>query len=208
MKSLEWLVKFFEEISPDLGDIYERVNGRSVSEFRTQKIFESTSSGAHLSAIPVASYITIPSDILHLLRIMSIICYGVGAIKGRKGGFGNILEKDDFLIILARWAKVEELKDIAVAKYSAEMMLKTSKKVAAKKFAKCAIKRSGAVVGRRIAKKTGVKMASKLTRRLSAKVATRWIPFISLNVGGGSNWYVCQEIATEAEIWYDLKMNL
>lgn len=198
----------FSALTPDINNIYYDAITYSFSDWKAKQSTLVTASGAASVAIPGLHLVGIPADVAFLMNRMSVCSFGIGALILKDKGLGNILEEEDFPIILARWCNDPALTNAAISKTTAEIAAKTGSKVAAKQLAKIACKHFGIVVGQKLSGKLGAKLGAKFGAKLGTKVAAGFIPFFGAVVGGSINLYFITEIQTEAENWYRFKATL
>jgi hypothetical protein len=117
----------------------------------------------------------------------------------------NILEIEDFAIVLASWSGALDLSEAAATKAMADIAAKAGTKAAAKVFAKLMCKQTGLLIGRAASGRLGAKAGAKLGAKLGGKLATRWIPFVSAAVSGGINAVIIYQLGEHAEKWYLMK---
>ncbi|MGB8194645.1 MAG: hypothetical protein WCF67_22120, partial [Chitinophagaceae bacterium] len=198
----------FSALTPDIDNIYRDATGYNLSSWKTNQAALVTASGAAATAIPFLHLVGIPADVAFLMNRMSVCSFGIGAIICDDNKFGNILEKEDFAIILGRWCNDESLSNAAMSKMAAEVSSKTGNKVLAKQLAKVASKQLGLMVGKKLGGKAGVKLGAKFGAKLGTKAAAGFIPFFGAAVGGTINLYFITQIQTEAESYYRFKITL
>jgi hypothetical protein len=148
------------------------------------------------------------ADVLFLMNRMSVCSYGIGAIIGSSQNLGDILEEEDFAIVLARWGGEEDLTNAALGKTCSELVAKVGGKAATKVLAKQAAKSAGILLGKKLAGKVGIKVGAKFGAKLGTKAVSGWIPILGATVSGGINLWFITGIADAAESWYRLKAEL
>lgn len=198
----------FSSLTPNINEIYYDAIGYTLGNWKAKQSALVTASGAGSVAIPGLHLIGIPADVAFLMNRMSVCSFGIGALVFTEKKLGNILEQEDFPIILGRWCDDPYLTNAAISKTAAELAVKTGSKVAAKELAKVACKHLGIVVGQKLSGKIGAKLGAKFGAKLGTKVAAGFIPFLGAAVGGSINLYFITQIQTQAESWYRFKASL
>jgi hypothetical protein len=144
-------VVYYTKTAPlDLQGNYKLANDSfgSLENWKTFAISIATGSGAGFGWLP---FILLPADVATLLDGMLRSSFGVGSILAKQYGFGyNVLEREDFIDVIAIWAGVPEFVDDEEAK----------KEILDNYM-------SNRVIG-----KVGAKAAVKLTVKLTLKVVT------------------------------------
>ena len=195
----------FTSLTPDLKNIYSDAIEFSLSDWKAKQTTLVTASGAASVSIPFLHLAGIPADVTFLMNRMSVCSFGIGAIISKYAGLGNILEPEDFSIILGRWCEEPTLTNAAISKTTAELATKTGSKIAAKELSKVACKHLGIVVGQKLSGKVGAKLGGKFGAKLGGKLLGGFIPIFGAAVGAGVNIYFINEIQTQAESWYRFK---
>lgn len=207
-----YIVNAFDALTPNLNGIYENAATHSLSGWKTKQGALVTTSGVTGSAIPGLHMATVAADIAFLLNRMAVCSYGIGAIIGNEQSQGNILEEEDFAVILGRWCGDDGLSNAALSKGAAEIGIKAGGKIAgkvgAKAVAKFAVTHAGILVGKKMGVKMGAKLGSKFGAKLGGKITAGWLPFLGPALSGGINLYFITSISKEAESWYRFKLNL
>lgn len=199
-------VDLFEKLTPDLEAIYANKSNWAVSDHRTAEIAKATGSGAAATVVPGAHLAAAAADIAFIMNRMAVAAYGIGAIKGRQAGFGNILEDEDFALILAYWVDDAEVVHAMSGKVAADFSSKVTSKVAVKMVSKTLAKTTGALIGKKLGGKLGAKVGAKFGAKIAGKLAGGFIPLLGAVVGGGINLYFIASICDAAERFYDDKL--
>lgn len=179
-----------------------------MSDWETEQLALVTGSGALAGAVPGIHLLVILADIAFLMNRMSVCSFGIGAIVGYDKSKENILEDEDFAVILGRWCGMEELQNAALAKTAADLSTKVVGKGVAKVLAKYACKYAGILIGKKLGGKFGAKLGAKFGAKLGGKVMSGFIPFLGGGVSAGINIYFISEICREAESYYKFKSSL
>jgi hypothetical protein len=188
-------------VSGETEAICRDASSSTVANWREAQIAKATAIGAGAAAIPVVSYLTLPADVAATLRIMHRAATGICQIK-----LGHA-DDDTFASVLAVWSGAVVL-DNNLAKQIAAKTLAAGGttvggaaglKLAIKGFSLCA----SVMVAKKLGPKVAQKVASKIATKLAAKATTRWIPFISAVVGGGTNFWMVNGICEAADEYCD-----
>jgi hypothetical protein len=210
-KYTEYVVDAFNALTPDLRGIYSNAITYTLPSWKKLQATLVTGSGAAAVAIPGIHLVGIPADIVFLMNRMAVCSYGIGAILGNNNGYGNILEKEDFAIVLARWSGDESVSNSMIAKAAADLAGKSGGKIGAKigtkKLASVLALSSGAIVGNKIGGKVGAKIGSKIGAKIGGKLTAGFVPLLGAAVGAGINLYFIHGIASAAEEWYEIKLS-
>ena len=198
----------FEKLTPDLDRLYASAHSYSLPGWRTFQQSLVTATGAGSVAIPVAHLATMFADLAFLMNRMSVCSYGIGAILGFQAGEGNLLEAEDFAVVLSRWSGDDSLSNATVAKTAAGLTGHVGGKTIAKLLAKVAAENAGVLIGKKLGMKASAKIAGKFATKLGTKAIEGFIPFVGPAIGGGINLWFVTSIANEAERWYRLKLSL
>ena len=204
----EWVVDAFSGLTPDINGIYSGAKSYHLSDWRVKQQSLVTGSGALAVAVPGLHLVGMAADVAFLMNRMSVCCYGIGAILGSDNGAGNILEEEDFAVILARWSGDESLSNAAIGKISADLAGKIGSKALTKVLAKEMAKSAGILIGKKLAGKAGVKIGAKFGAKLGSKALAGFVPLLGAAVGGGINLWFITSIADAAEDWYRLKVSI
>jgi hypothetical protein len=208
MNFREFVADAFAELTPDLPSIYRDASPSVLGDWILKQQSLVTGSGALAVAIPGLHLVGMAADVAFLMNRMAVCSYGIGAIIGYDNRHGNILEKEDFAIVLARWSGDENLSDAVIAKACADVVGKVASKELMRILAKKMAEHAGVLVGKKLAGKAGTKIGAKFGAKLGAKVAAGWVPFFGAAVGGGVSLWFISEVASAAESWYRLKLAL
>lgn len=167
----QYVMDAFDALTPDIDDIFENAKLYTLSDWKLQQQALVTGSGAIAGAIPGLHLLTIAADVAFLMNRMSVCSFGIGAIIGYDNSKGNILEEEDFAIVLGRWCEMDDLNNAALAKTAADLSTKVGIKGVSKLLAKTACKYAGILVGKKLGGKLGVKLGAKFGAKLGGKIA-------------------------------------
>ncbi|WP_326550522.1 hypothetical protein [Micromonospora sp. NBC_01813] len=207
-------------MTADPAEIYKNCGSFSLGGWKVLQLSLVGGSGAAAAAIPVLHLATLAADTMFIINRMGTAAYGVGAIMGRNAGLGNIVETDDFGMILAYWSGDEQVRFLmspaGVAKVSAELSAKLGVKAGAKIFGKGFVKglpkvmlfSAGWLVAGRFGGKGAAKVGAKFAAKLAGKVGAGWIPLLGAAVAGGVNVWLIESIMSSAEEYYRAKIQL
>ena len=201
----QFVIDAFDAVTPDINGIFLSAKSQSLSDWRTTQQGLVTASGAASVAIPGLHLVGMAADVAFLMNRMSVCSYGIGAIIGNNSGHGNMLETEDFAVILARWSGDDSITDAAIGKAAADLAGKIGGKSVAKVLAKTMAEKAGLLVGKKMAGKLGAKLGAKFGAKLGGKAAAGFIPFLGAAVGGGINLWFISSVAASAEEWYRIK---
>ena len=165
----QYVVDAFSSLTPDINGVYRDAKTYHLSDWKALQKTLVTGSGAAAVAIPGLHLLGIAADVAFLMNRMAVCSYGIGAIIGSDEGEGNILEEEDFAIILAGWGGDESVNDAALAKAAADLTGKVGGKMVSKQLAAFMTQRAGILIG----------------KKLGGKAAAGFIPFLGAAVGGG-----------------------
>ena len=215
-KAGEIFITVVKNSSFDLDDIYSGAKNESLSSWKTRQNAMVTGSGAAAVSIPGLHLVGMAADIAFVLNRMGTASYGVGAIIGYDNDYGNIMEEDDFELILAYWANdreiIEAMKGKVAADLSAKIAAKFSTKLLGKEAAKVLTQTMLSSVAQLAAKKATGKMLSKPAVKFASKFAAKglggFVPILGAAVGGGINLWLLNGIQDAAEEFYVDKVNL
>lgn len=219
----QYVTDAFETLTPDLNSIYSDAVTYSMADWKALQKSLVTLSGGTATLIPGLHLVGMAADVVFLMNRMSVASYGIGAIIGHQHNYGNILEPEDFTVILGRWCGDENLKNAAISKASAELAVKigtkSGGKLLSKELAKVACKHAGILIGQKVGGKvgaTGAKLGAKLGAKVGAKFGSKmtakgiggFIPFLGAGIGAGVNFFFINQIHREAESWFQFKVSV
>ena len=207
----EFVLKAFETLRPDLDGIYASAHAKPLNEWtRGQKALV-TASGAGAGAVPGLHLVGMAADVPFLMNRMSVCSYGIGAIVGAEAGLGNVLEAEDFVVVLAVWADEGGVGDAihsVTATRNPESV--TGGKVLGKSvyriLAKTTCERAGLLADGKLSTALANKVAGRFAAKLGGKAAAGFFPLVGSLVGGGVNLWFLTGIATSAEQWFRFKV--
>ena len=204
----KWVIDAFNNLTPDINDIYSNARLDNVSDWRVKQQAMVTGTGAAAMAIPGAHLAALAADIVFLMNRMSVCSYGIGAIYGYNRFSTNILEEEDFANILAYWAGDEEISTMINSKVAIDIASKVGGKVGVKIIGKTIAKTGAILVGKKIGGKVGAKIGAKFAGKIAGKAVGGMVPFLGAAVGGGINLWFITGIANSAEKYFDYKCYL
>ncbi len=155
--------------------------------------------------VPGAHLVALAADVAFLMNRMCACSYGIGAIKGYSKLGENILEEEDFAIVLAYWAGDEDIKSMVTGKGLTDIAIKVGGKTGAKLIAKAIAKSGVILVGKKLSSKVAVKVGAKFAGKLAAKAGAGFIPILGAAVGAGINVWFVSDIASAAKEYYEAK---
>ena len=195
------VLKAFEALRPDLDGLYTSAHARPLAEWKRTQQTLVTASGAGAAAVPGLHLVGMAADVMFLMNRMSVCSYGIGAILATEANLGNVLEPEDFPVVLAVWAGEEG---------AAEAIGGTGPKVLGKSvyriLAKTVCDKAGLLADGKMSRSLANKVAARFAGKLGGKAATGFIPLVGAVVGGGVNLWFLSGIATAAEQWFRFKV--
>jgi hypothetical protein len=199
------VIDAFATLTPDLAGIYTAAHALPLSDWRVKQQAMVTGSGALAIAVPGVHLLGMAADVAFLMNRMAVCCYGIGAIAAHAKGLGQILEPEDFAIILARWSGDENLSDSAITLIHADLVAELGSHAATQTLARGVGLRAGILVGKKITSKAGAKIGAKFAGKMGSKALAGFIPVLGAAAGGGINLWFITSIANEAQRWFELK---
>ncbi|MBA4768570.1 MAG: hypothetical protein H2049_13190 [Porphyrobacter sp.] len=212
----EIFVDLVNNMRPDLAEIYDGARTESLSDWKTRQNAMVTASGAASVSIPGLHLAGLAADVAFVLNRMGTASYGVGAIVGHQACADNILEEEDFSLILAYWADDEDVMQAMKGKAGADLSAKVSAKLAGKVLGKSSVKiltktmisSATYLATQKVGGKLLAKPAAKFAAKFAAKGAAGFVPFLGAVVGGGVNLWLLNGIQDAAEEFYKDKITL
>ena len=206
----EFVLKAFEALRPDLDGIYTSTHGKTLGDWRGKQQALVTASGAGAAAVPGLHLVGMAADVMFLMNRMSVCSYGIGAILGAEAKLGNVLEAEDFAVVLAVWAGEGGIGEAINGKASADTPNVTGGKVLGKSvyriLAKTVCEKAGLMTDGKMSGSLAGKVAARFAGKLGGKAATGFLPLIGPVVGGGVNLWFLSGIASAAEQWFRFKV--
>ncbi len=199
------VIDAFATLTPNLTGIYADAHAVPLTDWRRKQQAMVTASGAASIAVPVMHLVGMAADVAFLMNRMAVCCYGIGAIVAHGKGLGQILEDEDFAIILGRWSGDENLSDAAITLIHADLMAELGGKAASRALARGVGLRAGILIGKKLTSKIGAKIGAKFASKMGSKAMAGFIPVLGAAVGGGINLWFITSIAKEAQKWFELK---
>jgi len=201
------VINAFNELTPDINGIYQQAHSKTLSDWRGAQTAMVAGSGAAAVVIPGLHLAGMAADVIFLMNRMAVCSYGIGAIRGYDTLRDNILEDEDFAVVLAHWTGEVDIRSAFSAKCAADLATKVGGKFGAKLIAKELAKGAGLLIGKKIGGKLGAKLGVKFGAKMGGKAVAGFIPFLGAVVGGGINVYFISEIANAADEYYEQKVD-
>jgi len=201
----EYVATAFETLSPDINKIYDHAKSYTEDGWINQQRSLTGGVGAGAMVVPGAHLVALAADVAFLMNRMCACSYGIGAIKGYSKFQENILEEEDFAVVLAYWAGDEDVKSMVTGKGLSDVAVKVGGKVGAKLIAKAITKSGIVLVGKKLSTKVAAKVGVKFAGKLAAKAGAGFIPILGAVVGGGINVWFVSDIANAAKEYYEAK---
>jgi hypothetical protein len=202
----EAIINAFNAVTPNLDELYESARTYDLDNWKLVQRGLVTASGATSTIIPGMHLIGMAADVVFLMNRMAVCSYGIGAILTSRAGKGNILEQEDFGVVLTRWSGDDSLSNASVAKTAAGLASHMGTKSVGKILAKVAAEQAGILVGKKFGIKAGAKVVGKFTAKMGTKALGGFFPFVGPAIGAGVNLWFINSVAEEAEAWYGLKL--
>ena len=80
----EWVIKAFENMRPDINELYAGANGYNLADWKLLQQSLVTASGAAAVAIPGLHLLGMAADVAFLMNRMGVCAYGMERSSGRK----------------------------------------------------------------------------------------------------------------------------
>jgi hypothetical protein len=215
-KVAEIFVNVVNNMHPDLGAIYDGARNESLAEWKFRQNAMVTGSGGLAAAIPGLHLAGLAADVAFVLNRMGTAAYGIGAILGHQKFEDNILEGEDFALILAFWADdeavVQALTNPNIADLAANVGAALAGPFTSRDAAKCITKALIAASPRLAADQLSATIAAKPAANFASKFVARgiggFVPFVGAAVGAGLNLWLLNDIQEAAETFYGHKIKL
>lgn len=201
-------ISTFEQLTPDINDIYQTAYPQTKSDWNAAQMLAVAGSGAAATSIPVAHLAAIVADVAFLMNRMAVTSFGIGAIDGYDNGFGNFLEEEDFANVLAQWSGEINYPTLFTGKMAADFSGKLTTKAGIKLVGKHLASSSGFLIGKKLGGKVAAKGATKFAGKFLGKLVGGFIPILGPMVGAGINAYFIETIMEAADDYYAFKMAL
>jgi hypothetical protein len=205
----DYVLKAFEALRPDLDGIYASTHGKTLADWTKVQKAMVTASGAGASALPGLHLVGIAADVMFLMNRMSVCSYGIGSILGAEAGLGNVLEAEDFAVVLAVWANEGAIAEQISGKAPDGTGVGGGKvlgKSVYRILAKTVCEKAGLMPDGKLSGSLAGKVAARFAGKLGGKAATGFIPLVGAVVGGGVNLWFLSGIAAAAEQWFRFKV--
>ncbi len=206
----DYVLKAFETLRPDLDGIYASAHAKPLADWTKGQKRLVTASGAGAAAVPGLHLVGMAADVMFLMNRMSVCAFGIGAILGTEAQLGNVLEPEDFAVVLAVWAGEGGIADAISGKGPADGTGVGGGKVLGKSvyriLAKTVAEKAGLMADGKLSGPLAGKVAGRFAGKLGGKAATGFIPLVGAVVGGGVNLWFLSGIATAAEQWFRFKV--
>lgn len=206
----DYVLKAFETLRPDLDGIYTSAHAKPLADWKRTQQTLVTASGAGASAVPGLHLVGMAADIMFLMNRMSVCSFGIGAILGHEAQLGNVLEPEDFAVVLAVWAGEGGIAEAIGGKEQSDTSNVSGGKVLGKSvyriLAKTTCEKAGLLVNGKLSGSLAGKVAGRFAGKLGGKAAAGFIPVFGAMVGGGVNLWFMTGIASAAEQWFRFKV--
>ncbi len=144
-----------------------------------------------------------------LLSRLAEFVYGIGAIAGTKAGAPDIIEREDFVIVIANWVGEEAVSEAALAKlcrndFTPQLERDDDPMPIAQEVAK----KAGLIVSGRVSDKLAESVANRIEAIVRRRARAAWIPIYGAVVGAKVSARAMREIEAAAESWYRWKCGI
>jgi hypothetical protein len=197
----DYVLKAFEALRPDLDGIYASTHGKTLADWTKVQKAMVTASGAGAAAVPGLHLVGMAADVMFLMNRMSVCSYGIGAILAHEANLGNVLEPEDFPVVLAVWAGDEGITE-AIGGSGPKVLGKSVYRI----LAKAVCDKAGLLTDGKLSGPLAGKVAARFAGKLGGKAATGFLPLVGPLVGGGVNLWFLSGIAAAAERWFRFKV--
>ena len=206
----DYVLKAFEALRPDLDGLFASAHVKQLTDWTRGQQALVTASGAGASAVPGLHLVGIAADVMFLMNRMSVCSYGIGAILGHQANLGNVLEPEDFAVVLAVWAGEGGIAEAIAGKQTSDTSNVTGGKVLGKSvyriLAKTTCEKAGLLIDGKLSGPLAGTVAARFGGKLGGKAAAGFIPLLGPVVGGGVNLWFLSGIAAAAEQWFRFKV--
>lgn len=202
------VVPVLNALTPELDKIYDEAKYYSLNDWKNLQKSLIMAGGTAFTAVPGSHLAGVTAEVAILINRMSTCSYGVGSIIGHKAGKGNILESEDFLIVLAKWAGIDDINNATITKIASDLVVNGGHKQVAKLLAKAVCLHTGILIGGKINEKVEAKLKGKVLARLIGGFAMGFVPIFGALIGNGINLRIIDEITRVSEEWYNYKVSL
>jgi hypothetical protein len=202
----DYVLKAFEALRPDLDGLYTSAHAKPLAEWKRTQQALVTASGAGAAAVPGLHLVGMAADVMFLMNRMSVCSYGIGAILATEANLGNVLEPEDFPVVLAVWAGEGGVAETISGQGTGVAGGKVLGKSVYRILAKTVCEKAGLMVEGKMSRTLAGKVAARFAGKLGGKAATGFIPLFGAVVGGGVNLWFLSGIASAAEQWFRYKV--
>lgn len=146
--------------------------------------------------------------VLLLTRLAELAC-GVGTIVGSQSQTPNILESEDFAILLARWVGEPGVSNAALSKWPQRGFESKPDHIDDDTMiAKVVATNAGLIVSGRVSDKLAESVANRIEAIVRRRARAAWIPIYGAVVGAKVSARAMREIEAAAESWYRWKCGI
>lgn len=201
----KYAAEAFASLTPDLDGIYESAKGSNLASVRRTQTALAATSGAVSFAVPFLHLPMAAADLAVLTNRMAVAAYSIGAVKGELYGKGNVLEDEDFAIILGLWCGYTDIEQIVRMKGDAEHIEAMQQEAGSKAVGRTFLKYLGALTAEQLLHRMAGRLATRIGARAGSKAAMGAIPVIGAAVGAATNSLMMDSLCDAAERYYDWK---
>lgn len=195
----------FAALTPDLEGIYDAAKGSNLASVRRTQTALAATSGAVSFAIPFLHVPMAAADLAVTTNRMAVAAYSIGAVKGELYGKGNVLEEEDFAIILGLWCGYTDIEQIVRMKDDQDHREAMQQEAGVKALGRTAIKYLGALTAEQLLHRMAGRLAARIGTRAGSKMTLGAVPVIGAAVGAATNSLMMDNLCDAAETYYDWK---
>ena len=196
----------FAKLTPDLEGIYEDAKNRTLASVRRQQTALAATSGAVSFAVPFLHVPLAAADMAVVMNRMAVASYSIGAVKGELYGKSNVLEDEDFAIVLGIWCGYTDMDQIVHMKGDEDHVKAMQSEAGAKTLGRTALKYLGSLTAEQLLYRMAGHLATRIGVRAGGKLTLGAIPVIGAAVGATTNSLMMDSLCDAAEKYYDWKL--
>ena len=195
----------FASLTPDLSEIYDEAKDSTLQSVRTKQTALAATSGAVSFAVPFLHVPLAAADLAVLTNRMAVASYSIGAVKGELYGKGNVLEDEDFAIVLGLWCGYTDIEQIVRMKGDEDHVKAMQEEAGVKAIGRTLMKYLGSLTAEQLLYRMGGHLATRIGVRAGSKLTLGAIPVIGAAVGATTNGLMMDSLCNAAEKYYDWK---
>ncbi|MEM7058034.1 MAG: hypothetical protein AAF557_10635 [Pseudomonadota bacterium] len=202
----EYAADIIAQLTPDLEGIYEDAKDRSLTSVRRTQTALAATSGAVAFAVPFLHLPMAAADLAVIMNRMAVASYSIGAVKGELYGKGNVLEDEDFAIVLGIWCGYTDIEQIVRMKGDEDHVKAMQSEAGAKALGRTALKYLGSLTTEQLLYRMAGRLATRIGAKAGGKLTLGAIPVIGAAVGATTNSLMMDSLCDAAEKYYDWKL--